>query len=86
MIIVDFKMPVINGLQFIKTQKDKHCKCNCVVLISGSIADEDMLTVKSLGCHVFTKPLQLDDFLEWADNIPINPDRVLRDWFKEPVK
>lgn len=86
MIIVDLKMPVINGIQFIKTQKDKHCKCNYVVLISGNINEEDMLTVKSLGCHVFDKLLDIDDFLKWTDSITINPDRILRNWYKEPVK
>ena len=82
MIITDLKMPAISGLQFIKTQKAKHCKCNCIVLISGDFTEEDMLTAKSIGCNIFTKPLQLDDFIGWVNNVSISPNRVLRDWFK----
>lgn len=83
MIITDLQMPAIDGLQFVQIQKDKHCKCMHIILISGSITDEAELTAKNLGCKIFTKPLKLDYFLKWIKEVHISPNRELRDWFKE---
>jgi len=83
-IITDLKMPLIDGLEFIKAQKAKHCRCHHIVLVSCNITEGDMQAADSLGCAIFTKPIDIDRFIEWLNNLEITPDRVLRDWFKTP--
>jgi len=87
-IIADFYMPVINGLEFIENQKINGCKAPYIAMMSGGWEEEGLLRAKELGCKVIHKPFNLKDIDEWLDEVEknINLERELKDWFKEPLK
>ena len=84
-ILSDLEMPTISGLQFIKNQKDKSCKILHFAMMSGKWEKEELLKAKDLGCKIFHKPFQINDFNEWLDEVEknISLERKLTDWFKE---
>ena len=84
-ILTDLTMPAISGLEFIRTQKNKLCKCQQIALISASFTEDDFEAAEKIGCVIFPKPLDFRKFIEWMDSTEIRPDRLLRDWFKQPI-
>ena len=48
-IISDIRMPLVTGLEFIKNQKDKGCKCPSIALISGHWNEEELSKAENLG-------------------------------------
>lgn len=84
-IVSDLKMPNMTGLRFIRNQRQKHCKCKYVAMISADWTEEDLALAQQLGCKTFTKPLFFDDLEEWLDSVEysIDPKRELLSWFQE---
>ena len=76
----------MTGLEFIENQKKKNCKCQHVVLMSGSWTDQDLSRAHELGCKTFAKPFTFEEFCEWLDEVErsIEPTRELCSWFQDP--
>ena len=85
-IVSDLDMPNMTGLRFIENQKKKNCKCQHVVLMSGSWTDQDLLRAHELGCKTFAKPFPFEEFYGWLDEVErsIESTRELCSWFQDP--
>jgi CheY-like chemotaxis protein len=78
-IISDISMPVVNGLDFIETLREKGCKNKNIAMVSAYWTKENLARAKKLGCTVFYKPIRPTELHEWLDNCEknIDPQRVL---------
>jgi two-component system, response regulator, stage 0 sporulation protein F len=62
-LILDYKMPLLNGIELIKTIKNKDSK---IIIISGSLDIENLVEkegIKKFVSYIISKPFQIDDFL-----------------------
>jgi len=84
-IISDLDMPNMTGLDFIEKQKKKNCKCQHVVLMSGSWTEQDLSRAHELGCKTFAKPFAFQEFYDWLDEVEksLEPARELTNWFQD---
>ncbi len=62
LILIDYRMPRMTGLEFIELLSKRGCIIHPEnrVLISGDTTSIDMAKVKQLGCQVLQKPISLD--------------------------
>ena len=83
-LLSDINMPVITGLEFVRNQKDKGCKCPNLALISGDWGAERLSEAEKLGCKTFPKPYSVQEINDWLDDVEKNIDLSieLRDWVK----
>jgi DNA-binding response OmpR family regulator len=68
-IILDMRMPITNGLQFLRTVRSKpHLMEVPVAIVTGDyfLPESIQLELKSLGASIRFKPLWLDDLLALA--------------------
>jgi len=65
--ITDFAMPGVNGVELLECQSRKGCKLNIKnkAVISGYIDDHHRMKVQQLGCAFFQKPFNLHSLMEW---------------------
>ena len=84
-IVSDLDMPQISGLRFIETQKKKNCKCKHIAIISARWSEQNLALAHRLGCKIFTKSSNFEEFYRWLDEVEksIEPTRELRNWFQE---
>jgi CheY-like chemotaxis protein len=69
LIISDYCMPMMNGVDLLEFIKSKGCRCGHLALISGNgVPEADLNRVVELGISNFTKPLTLD-FYTWLDRV-----------------
>lgn len=82
-ILSDLKMPFKNGLDFIKEQLKKGCKCKHIALMSGYFTDEDVSYANLKGLKIFKKPFHLSEIINWLNKVEkdIDPKRKLSDLF-----
>lgn len=66
-IITDFRMPKMNGLELLRHQSKRGCKVDTrnKAVISGVMDDEIGKQAGGLGCAFFDKPLVLSRLSEW---------------------
>ncbi len=85
-IISDVSMPTKTGLELIKERQQKGCKVKYRALMSGSWAEFDLKNAQELGCHIFHKPFNLIEMLNWLDDCieKIRPERKLCDLHTKP--
>jgi CheY-like chemotaxis protein len=78
-IISDVNMPVQTGLELMKVRKQKGCKIKYRALMSGDWSDPDLQHAQELGCHVFHKPFNLKEMIQWLDDCceRLDPEREL---------
>jgi len=83
-IISDVNMPTQTGLELMKDRKQKGCKIKYRALMSGYWSDPDLQHAQELGCHVFHKPFNMKEMLQWLDDCRerIDPERKLSDLVK----
>jgi len=81
-IITDIRMPVVDGLTFIKKQRNKKCKVKNILMVSGYMSDKMKRMAAELGCICLRKPFDLDELMDVMDEFEknIDPDRILIDW------
>jgi DNA-binding response OmpR family regulator len=68
-IILDMRMPIINGLQFLRTVRARpHLVDVPVAIVTGDyfLAEPIQLELKSLGASIRFKPLWLEDLIALA--------------------
>ena len=61
-LFTDYRMPRMNGLEFIELMSKKGCKLAAQnkYIMSGNTADIDMDKAKELECFILEKPIRLD--------------------------
>ncbi len=86
-IIADVNMPYKNGVNFIKEQIKKGCRCKNIALMSGAFTDQHIAKANELGIEIFKKPFQLEEINNWLDRVEkgIDPQRKLSDWFLNKI-
>lgn len=62
-LLIDYNMPRMNGLEFIERMSQRGCKGDPAtkIIMSGNTTDIDMDLVRKLGCQVVQKPLRFAD-------------------------
>jgi CheY-like chemotaxis protein len=69
-IVSDFNMPRVNGVEFVESFLNKGCQCRHIAIISGdNLKQLDLNRMAKHRTRFFTKPLDLDDFYDWLDQI-----------------
>ena len=71
-IILDMRMPITNGLQFLRTVRAKpHLSEVPVAIVTGDyfLSDPIQLELKSLGASIRFKPLWLEDLIALAKTL-----------------
>lgn len=83
-LISDLNMPIINGLDYIKNQRLKGCKCKSVALVSSELSEDVRIRAEELSCRVFSKPYDTSDIFNWLDDVEDNMDKDinLSNWYK----
>jgi CheY-like chemotaxis protein len=69
LIVTDFDMPSVNGIEFIKHLEQKKCKCRNIAMISGGHPEHDLKEMLPRGIAFFPKPFRLKTFGVWLDEI-----------------
>jgi CheY-like chemotaxis protein len=69
-IISDYDMPFVNGLEFFEALRKKGCRCAHMVMVSGSNPPPDVLNrVAELGIKFFAKPFHRNQIIDWLDQV-----------------
>jgi CheY-like chemotaxis protein len=69
-ILTDFDMPAVNGLEFIEAVRRKHCKCRRILLLSGSSIDLSVLRrAAEMGVMFLAKPFHVNQLHAWLDKM-----------------
>ena len=69
-IISDYNMPFVNGVEFIEALRRKGCRCPNIALVSGSFPDREVMErVAKLKIKFFPKPLHRDQINDWLNQI-----------------
>jgi len=67
-IIADYNMPVVNGVELLESAMENGCHCRHLALLSAKgLMEADMSRMTKYGTRYFAKPLDLDDFYPWLD-------------------
>jgi len=81
-IIADISMPsIVYALEFIETLKGNGCKVPNIATMSERWTEAKLEHAKSLGCHIFKKPLKIDEIERWLDDCEkkLDPNSKLSD-------
>ncbi len=67
--IVDYKMPVMSGIELLKAQQTRKCGLNAKnkALVTGYADSIDRSAIEELGCAFFEKPLNFTRLAAWFD-------------------
>jgi len=81
LLLIDYLMPKMTGLEFIKMMHERGCKGNPAnkYVMSGNTNVLDMQLVKEVGCNILQKPVKfskLDQIVEEVQS-RLSPDRQL---------
>lgn len=71
LVILDLKMPKVNGFEVLKTIKnDEKLKSIPIIVLTSSSRPEDIERAYNLGCNSFiVKPISFEDFVEAVQEI-----------------
>jgi CheY-like chemotaxis protein len=64
-ILTDFNMPVMTGLEFIERLRERGCRFRHAALISGYLSPEITERARAIGVEVFAKPVSMRDLEAW---------------------
>ena len=73
-IITDIRMPVVNGLEFLRKQKEKGCKVQNIIVVSGFADKETVCSIEGMGAVFLRKPFVIGEFLTIIDIFEANID------------
>ena len=81
LVIADVRMPGMTGLELISMMAGKGCHTSTrhKIIISSSLTPEQAVDLRTLGCHLFPKPFQMEKLLKLIQDCEkhIPPDRKL---------
>jgi YesN/AraC family two-component response regulator len=68
-LITDFKMPRMSGIELLQAQFLRDCKLDKKnkAVISGQIDNENKKAINKLGCAFFRKPFELSELSDWLN-------------------
>jgi YesN/AraC family two-component response regulator len=68
-VITDFEMPKMNGIELILRQAERGCMVNIKnkAVISGNLDEENRSKIAALGIAFFHKPMNFDELIDWLD-------------------
>jgi DNA-binding response OmpR family regulator len=68
-VITDFEMPKMNGIELLMHQTNRGCRLTIKnkAVISGSLDEENRKKIEELGGAFFQKPLNFDELTNWID-------------------
>ncbi len=82
-VITDFKMPKMTGLELLQSQRQRGCKLDVKqkAVISGDIERKNKKMILEMGVTFFQKPLIIPEFSEWLSqcekridlSVPLSP-------------
>ncbi len=74
--IVDFSMPGMNGVEMLKAQSARKCKLSPrnKALMTGYSDAFDRGAIEALGCAFFEKPLDFNKLAAWFDECELRTD------------
>ena len=77
-LLTDFHMPGMNGLELLRRQKAKGCVMDSrnKAVISGNIDGESLQQISDMGCSFFQKPFSIQALLEWIEQCESRADIV----------
>ena len=83
MVLIDFSMPRMTGLEFLELQESRGCKLTAAnkFIMTGEPGKVDPERAKKVSCRVLAKPVvfaQLDELLKQVKS-QLSPDRKLAD-------
>lgn len=69
-IITDFNMPNMTGIELLRKQKERGCRLPSVnkALITACLDDEHQKTLAQLGCAYLSKPFRISTLSLWLDD------------------
>jgi response regulator RpfG family c-di-GMP phosphodiesterase len=69
-IITDYKMPEMTGLEMLLHQAQNGCKVNMLnkLVMSADLDNESRTILEGLGCTFFSKPFKLRELSTWLDD------------------
>jgi len=78
-IISDYNMPSVNGIEFLENVFTRKCRCvNTAILTAKELANQELSRIDKIGCRLFSKPLPLSHLYAWLDQVekklPATPD------------
>jgi CheY-like chemotaxis protein len=67
-ILTDFNMPAVNGIEFVEELRRRGCTCKHIALIAGQNPDSSLRhRAAMLGLKFIPKPFRLQQFEGWLD-------------------
>jgi YesN/AraC family two-component response regulator len=68
-VITDFNMPNMNGVELLKLQHDRGCAAQVEnkAVMSAAITTQVKDEVDNLGCHFLEKPFKRADIKQWLE-------------------
>ena len=68
-LITDFKMPGMSGLELLECQREKGCSLDIrnKAVISGFVDEEELNRITMMGCSFFRKPFRFSELSAWIE-------------------
>jgi CheY-like chemotaxis protein len=75
-ILTDFTMPRMNGIELLEKQFQSGCKLDIrnTAIITGTVDDDTKRLIEKLGCAYFKKPFRLKELSYWLNERVKNMD------------
>ena len=69
-ILSDYNMPQVNGMEFLEDVRNRGCQCTHVAIITGKgLAEDDLIRMAKLDTRFFLKPVDFQQLYDWLDRI-----------------
>ena len=69
-VISDYNMPHVNGMEFLENIHKRGCQCAHSALIPGSgLVEGDLIRLARFGTRHFPKPVDFAEFYDWLDRV-----------------
>ena len=68
-ILTDYKMPIMNGIELLQYQSQRGCTLDIrnKAVITGYLDNEIQKVIEDMGCSFFEKPLELSLISDWIN-------------------